>query len=276
MILTTKHSKSVAIAPPFWSQLGAGVLEYAVDTDLLGTFSGEVEREGSALDTARRKCELAFEKLGSKVDYALASEGTFGPHPYLPFLPCDHEILYFIDRQRGFNLHLSHLSEKTNYRMQLVESREALDKFAALVDFPSHALILRPSNRECRMPVFKGIYTTEALEEAFFESRKISADGTVWVETDMRAHMNPTRMSVIEELAGKLADRLATHCPRCDLPGWGRVRVKDGLECRDCGSRTRMIESEIAGCVQCGHEEIHYPTDRIEKAEPAHCDFCNP
>ena len=49
-ILTTKHAKSIAIAPPFWEKLEASVLEYVVDTDALGTFSGEVEREGNALE----------------------------------------------------------------------------------------------------------------------------------------------------------------------------------------------------------------------------------
>jgi hypothetical protein len=63
-ILTTKHAKSIAIAPPFWEKLEASVLEYVVDTDALGTFSGEVEREGNALQCARRKCEWSLERLG--------------------------------------------------------------------------------------------------------------------------------------------------------------------------------------------------------------------
>lgn len=41
IVLTTKHAKSIAIAPPFEDKLGASVLEYVVDTDKLGTFSGE-------------------------------------------------------------------------------------------------------------------------------------------------------------------------------------------------------------------------------------------
>lgn len=56
VVLTTKHHKSVALAPPFETILGAGMLEYVVDTDQLGTFSGEIKRKGSALETARKKC----------------------------------------------------------------------------------------------------------------------------------------------------------------------------------------------------------------------------
>ena len=130
------------------------MLEYVVDTDKLGTFSGEVERNGNALECARRKCEWSLERLGDKVEFAIASEGSFGPHPFIPFLPCDHEILYFIDRNQ---MHLSHLSEKTNYCMEALDSLEALKKFAKNVHFPSHALILRPNGRETKTPLFKGL-----------------------------------------------------------------------------------------------------------------------
>ena len=141
-VITTKHAKSVAIAPAFSEHLGAGVMEYAVDTDMLGTFSGEIEREGNALECAKKKCEWSLKTLGAKVNYALASEGSFGPHPYIPFLPCDHEILYFIDRERDFHLHLTYMTEKTNYQMKELESFEELQKFAEAALFPSHALIL--------------------------------------------------------------------------------------------------------------------------------------
>ncbi|MFZ4541386.1 MAG: DUF6671 family protein [Rickettsiales bacterium] len=110
IIIPTKHAKSIAIAPPFWAMLGASVLEYYVDTDTLGTFSGEVEREGNALECARRKCECALELLGDKVEYCIASEGGFGPHPQIPFLPCDQQIS-FLDRKRGFHLHMVLVTE---------------------------------------------------------------------------------------------------------------------------------------------------------------------
>lgn len=275
-ILTTKHAKSVAIVPPFWEKLEASVLEYVVDTDQLGTFSGEVEREGSALECARRKCELSLERLGDKVEFALASEGSFGPHPFIPFLPCDHEILYFIDRRHGFHLHVSHLSEKTNYRAEAVDSLEALQKLAEQAHFPSHALILRPNGRETKAPIFKGVDTQSTLEAAFRECIKNAPDGKVWVETDMRAQFNPSRMEVIRALAEKLADRLATHCPKCITPGWGKVRVEKGLECSWCGLETELVRSEISGCTKCDYEELRGRADGLMQAEPNDCGICNP
>lgn len=238
IILTTKHAKSIAIAPPFLQNLGASVIEHVVDTDKLGTFSGEIAREGDALACARKKCEWSLNKLGDKVQFAIASEGSFGPHPFIPFLPCDHEILYFIDRKRGFHLYLSYISEKTNYRTASINSLAALQKFAKQASFPSHALIMRPNNRKTKSPIFKGLDSWQALEDAFQECIKYSEEGEAWLETDMRAQFNPSRMSVIGELAMQLSDRLKTHCPRCNNPGWGQVRHEKGLLCAGCGSQT--------------------------------------
>ena len=112
IILPTKHAKSIAIAPPCWERLGASVLEYVIDTDTLGTFSGGAECKGNALECTRRKCEWALELLRNKAEYCIANEGSFGPHPQIPFLPYDQEILYFIDGKRGFHLHMVNLTEK--------------------------------------------------------------------------------------------------------------------------------------------------------------------
>ena len=276
IIIPTKHAKSIAIAPPFWNHLGASVLEYYVDTDTLGTFSGEVEREGNALECARRKCEWALEILGDKVDYCVASEGSFGPHPFIPFLPCDQEILYFIDRKRGFHQHMVHITEKTNYQMKALNSWEELQQFAEGAQFPSHALIVRPNNRQDSSLIFKGIDTQDALEGAFKESLKASTDGKVWVETDMRAQFNPLRMAAIGNLANKLAQRLATSCPACNSPGWGRRRTEKGLHCEYCDQPTEMITHEIYGCVLCDHMEKQPRADGLKKAPQMHCSWCNP
>ena len=276
IILTTKHAKSIAIAPPFLEKLGASIIEYVVDTDKLGTFSGEIEREGNALECARKKCEWSLDKLGHKVELAIASEGSFGPHPFIPFLPCDHEILYFIDRKRGFHLHLSYISEKTNYRTETVLSLEALYKFANQVSFPSHAIIMLPNNREEKSPIFKGLDTWQALEDAFKECIKYSKEGSVWLETDMRAQFNPSRMNVIGELATQLSDRLKTHCPSCQNPGWGQIRYEKGLICGCCGSETELVKSEIFACVKCDYQENRERADGKKEADPGSCQYCNP
>ena len=276
IILPTKHAKSVAIAPPFWSHLKADVLEYVTDTDQLGTFSGEIERHGSALDCARRKCELAFEMLEGRVEYCLASEGSFGPHPLVPFLARDQEILYFIDRRRGFHLHLVHASEKTNYQMKAVSTLDELQAFAMSAQFPSHALVLRPNDRSAKDVLFKGIVDHIDLKRSFEKARCASSDSLVWVETDMRAQFNPTRLAVIGELADKMARRLATLCPSCDAPGWGMVNTEGGLICEGCGQPTDMIMHETHGCVLCSHTETRPRSDGLQTAPQMYCPCCNP
>ena len=64
IVIPTKHAKSVAIAPPFRKWLDVGVLEWLVDTDMLGTFSGELQHEGTAPDCAQRECVWAIGNLG--------------------------------------------------------------------------------------------------------------------------------------------------------------------------------------------------------------------
>ena len=274
VVMTTKHAKSVAVGPMFEQILGAAVVEYPLDTDALGTFSGEVEREGTALECAQRKCEMGLDLIGAC--YGVASEGSFGPHPYIPFIPGGQEILYFIDRKRNFHLHLSTLCNETNYSMQAVDSLAALQEFAETALFPSHALVVRPNVCQVGEMIFKGLTELADLQSAFYQSQRHSSDSRVWVETDMRAHLNPTRMSQIGHLAHDLARRLATLCPTCHAPGWGMVNAEKGLSCEYCNEATEMIALEVFGCVLCGYVERKERQDGLKSAPQMNCGFCNP
>lgn len=275
-ILTTQHAKSIAVAPPFSLTLGAGVLELPLDTDTLGAFSGEVARRADALACARRKCEWGLEVLGPKAEFGLASEGSFGPHPLIPFAPIDHELLYVIDRRIGFHLHVAHATEQTNYRMKAIGEWDEALEFARSAQFPSHAMVVRPNDEAAPELLFKGIVCETTLREAFDVCVKRSPDGLAWVETDMRAHVNPTRMAAISALAAKTAERLATPCPRCETPGWGQVSVEAGLRCEFCGSETGLIAHEVHGCVRCPHMEREPRPDGLAFAPQMHCEACNP
>lgn len=274
IILPTKHQKSNAIAPVFDKVLQAGVLEYVVDTDLLGTFSGEIERKGTALECAQKKCEWGLQN--GEAQYALASEGSFGPHPWLPFMAADTEVLYFIDKALGFHLHVTDVFGETNYQMTEVASYEELLSFADKALFPSHALILRSCAREKKGEIFKGLQTKSDLESAFLEALKVSPQKKVFVETDMRAHLNPTRMKIIEKLSQTLAKRLLSLCPCCATPGWGKIDREIGLPCSWCDRPTLGTKTEIFGCTKCSHKEKILPSNRQLKADPGHCGYCNP
>ena len=275
IVLATKHAKSLAIAPVFWNKLGISMIEYSIDTDKFGTFTGEIERIGTPLECAQKKCQTALKKLKGKVDLILASEGSFGPHPLLPFIPCSSELLYFIDNIHGFHLHVNNTTEKTNFASTIVESEEGMYQFAQKALFPSHALILKPNDPKNDL-IFKGIDNEEDLIYAFELCLKNSSDKKVSIETDMRANFNPTRMNTISELAAILADRLNQLCPKCNTPGWGKDKVESGLPCVSCGSKTELTRFEIFCCPKCKYQEQVTPKNSLRFASPEFCYHCNP
>ena len=273
-VIATMHEKEKAIAPPFWDAMGLKMIQTKIDTDQLGTFTGEVERKGSPLMCVRQKCELAMRE--SQVSIGIASEGSFGPHPFIPFLACDREILYFMDQDLGFSLHQSLLSTKTNYCAEAISDVKRLKTFCDQVLFPSHGIIMRPNKSNEKTFIIKGIQTYDELKEAFLKCCRFSSDGNALVETDMRALMNPTRMEVIRELAYSFARRLATPCPLCYNPGWGLEDVQKGLECEMCGLETEMVKFEVFGCPKCLYKKRLLRQDGLTFADPQCCGFCNP
>lgn len=274
IILTTKHRKNEVIAPVFKEILSAEIKLCELDTDNLGTFSGENARIGTAEECVIKKCEWGLNNLNGL--YGLASEGSFGPHPFMPFVPSDHELLYFIDQVRQFHVVEKILSPKTNYNMIKTSHIDELYQFLEKIHFPSHAIIIRPNACEDKFVIFKGIQSQSDLEESFSFSLKKSEDQMVWVETDMRAHMNPTRMEIIRELSQTLAMRLANACPSCCNPGFGKVRTEFGLEYDFCGEITHQKKHEVHGCVKCDYTEIFKEKGDVIYADPKYCPSCNP
>ncbi len=271
--LTTHHGKQRALARPFRAGLGAELLVSTCDTDQLGTFSGEVERPADALTTCRRKAELGLERSG--LGLGLASEGSFGPHPAVPLLTAGLELLLFLDRERGLEVVEQQLVLRTNYSRLRLEPGTDPGPWLQQIGFPRHAVIVRPEN-DPPVPCVKGIQTREALEQAITRCRAAPASGPLVLETDMRAHLNPTRMATIRRLGFRLVRRLASTCPACATPGWGRSGTKVGLACSWCGSPTELVATEIWGCVACDHHEERPRADGRLHADPAHCPYCNP
>ncbi len=273
--LATKHAKEQAIARPFRFALGLEVLVPAgLDTDALGTFTGEIPREGTPLEICERKARLGM-KI-TKLPFGLANEGSFGPHPFIPFIPAGVELMTFVDDERGFVLTESFICEKTNYGHCEARNIDELADWLPQAGFPTHALIVRTNRNGPGKPIAKGVTTAADLKAAMAEATARSDDGVAWVETDMRAHLNPTRMRSIRRLAFKLARRLATPCPSCSAPGWGQTVTTSGLPCSWCGTPTQMVRHEIFGCTVCDHREERSRRDGLQNAPPQNCPLCNP
>ena len=102
----------------------------------------------------------------------------------------------------------------------------------------------------------------------------LDARGSVWLEADMRAHLNPTRMEAVAAAAADLIRRLQARCPACAYPDWTAV-VREGRSCAWCGGPTVEAWMEEYLCMACGHRAEQY-IDPDRKGEPGHCNYCNP
>jgi hypothetical protein len=119
--------------------------------------------------------------------------------------------------------------------------------------------------------MFKGIQKFDALQGATEQCTRAPADGLVYVETDMRVPMNPSRQEVLREVARDLGARL-----RPLSLGWGLVEMVKDLPCEWCGTGTDRTLREIHRCPWCGHRVWYGRSDGLRLADPGHCSQCNP
>lgn len=272
LVIAGIHGKEAVIAPLLENEFG--VLCFTnkkFNTDALGTFTGDIPRDLSPLDTLRQKCIKVMEWSGCTL--GVASEGTFGPHPQIGLIPADTELVMLIDTENNLEITARFISTSTNLASCETNDFDELKKFALNAGFPSHALILRPDENDYTN-MKKGIRDWMTLLSEFH--RIEMQYGKVYAETDMRAMMNPTRMEVIQSATHELIKKLKSTCPECSMPGYAVCDHKPGLQCSDCGFPTRTPLLHIYKCDCCGHtEEKMYPHNKTGE-DPMYCDHCNP
>ncbi|CAM4109928.1 DUF6671 domain-containing protein [Flavobacterium sinopsychrotolerans] len=272
LLIATKHQKEQVITPILEEGLGVQCfVPENYDSDIFGTFSGEIERKDTVLATVRAKCLAAMEQFDCNL--GIASEGSFGSHPSIFFAQADDEFLIFIDKKNDLEIVVRELSLDTNFYGENILNTEMLLDFANKVQFPSHAILLRIKPDDV-IGLVKGITTKSHLEDSF--QLLMSAHGSVYAETDMRAMYNPTRMGVIKIAAQKLLDAIKSECPSCKTPGFCVTDAKQGLPCSWCAAPTRSTLSFIYSCKKCSFSsEKMYPRQKTTE-DPGFCDSCNP
>ncbi|NBV51798.1 hypothetical protein EBR78_11360, partial [bacterium] len=199
---------------------------------------------------------------------------TFGPHPQIGFISSDHEALLLVDKAMGLQIYVDEISLETNLGEKVLKSFEELGSFLESVKFPSHGLIVQPLENQKVM--FKGITDLNALEKAILKSIDHSPTRQAKVTTDMRAHFNPTRMKVIEQVGRKLVKRLSSFCNKCGLLGFWPVEPVEGLPCAECGQPSEAVKAYRWGCLKCSYQEIRPREDGKTQIDPVHCQGCNP
>jgi len=268
----TQHGKEQVVAPVLEHGLGCRIEHVTgFDTDQLGTFTRDVPRPGSQLDAARRKARKGMELSG--LSLGLASEGSFGLDPFSGMLPWNLELLVWLDDSLGIEVVSMAQGAARSAHLQSGDWLEVA-AFAARIDFPSHQLVLRPQSQDDPR-IYKGIADADRLRACFDECLTQSSNRQVFVETDVRAFANPSRMNHIEQAARDLNQRIQSRCPDYQTPGFRVTERLPGLPCSDCGLPTASYRDEVWSCLRCQYQSVEARKDRAV-AEPRHCSYCNP
>lgn len=265
-LIATMHGKEAALRPPL-EALGFTIeVADGLDTDRFGTFTGDTPRAGDMLEAARAKARSALLQSDRRAGWVFASEGAFGPSAAVPVLAEARELIFALRPSDGLEVVETRVSFETNFAAIDLEPGADPSDFLARIGFPQHAVILRGEDGAI---LAKGVADRDALD-AHIVGRAVR------LETDMRAHLNPTRMGEIARAGEALARRLASPCPACAAPGFGLARVERGLPCGACGTPTELVRLEIHACPACGQEADRPRADGRKEAEPGECPACNP
>ncbi len=271
-VVATMHQKEQVIGPILHQAFGLTCVPLSdFNSDQFGTFAGEIPRKDAPLETAKKKCQLAFDLTG--IDLVIASEGSFGPHPSFPFVSANEELLLLKDYKHHLEIAVRSISTQTNFASLTVLPETAIDSFLEKVQFPSHHLMLKADFQNSQV-IQKGINCREDLEKLlkfYFKST-----GSIVLEADMRAMNNPTRMQHIESLSRLLVDKMMKTCPNCGVPGFSISGRISGKLCEQCLRPTKGILKEIYECQTCKHNLLVDLPLENEFEDPMYCDFCNP
>lgn len=270
VIMATKHRKEVYLGQVLSDHWDVTVRAADVDTDQLGTFSGEIPRPGDVPTTLRKKVSLALANYPD-AEVVVATEGSFGPDPVLGWIPLHEEVLLWAWPKLGKELFVAHRSHDTNFSSCQEPDLAAVRRWAERVGFPAAHLILRRADGTV---VAKGLNDPTELERRWRETS--AAHGAPIVETDMRADRNPRRQEALRALAHKTMEALEARCPSCGFPGFVPRPASPGAPCRACGAPTRLPRELRVECPECHAAQSHESPHQLQGVDPGQCDRCNP
>jgi predicted Zn-ribbon and HTH transcriptional regulator len=275
-ILATMHNKEKVISPLLKEHLGINlIVRKGLNTDIFGTFTREIKRPDTQIITARLKAKKALKMYDEEI--AIASEGSFAPHPLIPYIYANREIIIFLDQENDLEIIGEVFSMETNFNHQTISSLEEAEEFAQKVGFPEHGLVISFDNISTGTTEFiKGITSKENLINSVETAIKNTSDNKFHIETDMRAMYNPTRMKNIAFATQDLINKINSLCPQCHTPGFMINQKIPGLPCELCHQPTSLIKAVIFQCQKCGFTQQQLFPNNQEFADPSLCEYCNP
>lgn len=265
LLISTKHHKEQLLRP-YFEPLGVELLIHPdFDTDQFGTFCGQIPRAEGPQLTVKEKCLAGMSLSGYR--QGLASEGSFGPHPTVPFIQINEEWLVYIDLDNQLELFGHSTSLEVCHDQLHYSDAERLLDFLQQIDFGAQGLVLK--NAVSGQALQKGITNKTVLFEL------LERHPSWLLETDLRAHMNPKRQANIIAAAQNLLARSRSLCPQCAAPNFWITERLGQLPCCQCGQATQTYQSLKYACWSCAHEHTVQRQDLICQ-DPAFCSHCNP
>jgi hypothetical protein len=269
--LASKHQKENWIGPVLEANLGLTLTPIpSFDSDKFGTFGGDVERPGNQWETALQKLEFAKEMMAESSLF-ICSEGAFFPHPEMPFLTQNLELIVLKDFENSVLIRGQNVESGFPLWEKELKEIHDLEQIIQTHNFREAGLILKAKKGKDWL-VFKDFDRPADLEDAFFQALK--SVPSVFISPDLRAHQNVQRQKNLQKAALDLARNAHFTCPDCKSPGFSTVKKVSGLPCGWCGLPTRLPKAEISSCFHCGFEEERQISEK--EADPGFCLFCNP
>ncbi len=274
LVIATMHQKENVIKPILEKELNVHCfLLKNFNTDKFGTFTKEIKRTWNMLEAARLKINHAMDI--SWYDLWVSSEWSFWLHSSMPFINSNFELTLLIDRKNNLEIRWHHLSPNTNINGKYVKNINDAVKTAKKWGFPKHWIIVRLKENS-KFFIYKNIHTEFDLKKAVNKILSLPFTKRVYIETDMRAHKNPTRMKNIELSIKNLLKNIKSECPKCWSPWFVVTNTKWWIPCWMCWLPTNVPMYEILSCSKCNFNK----ESKIEKygdyIDPWQCPNCNP
>lgn len=272
--VATKHHKTATIARALGGPEGLHLQTAAVDTDTLGTFTGETPRSGTPRHAATVKARWACQDSG--LDLGVGSEGSFFPHPDVGFITMHVEHVALTKAPTGLTIIGTAMGGAPWAVRRTITADDDLHAFRDLLASGAQRLIVRPAtgSTDCA-GISKGVATIEHLHDAARTALGHDETGRAVVESDLRAHHCAPRHHLIHAAARDLALRLATRCPACASFGFGRDESRPGAPCAWCATPTATLRHHVYSCPACHHTDIQ-TIPGSDRADPGTCPECNP
>jgi hypothetical protein len=181
-------------------------------------------------------------------------------------------MLAFLDINNDITITETLVTQETNFAHHDVTTTAEPIDFLKSINFPSHGVIIRDfsNNQILAKDIQQHEVLMQVIQQALQNAKQIR------IETDMRAHMNPTRMKTIRSLAEILVKRIITCCPACNTPGFGKISVVGNLCCEACGTPTELYKEKILNCLKCDFKSYLAREDGLLQASQRYCSYCNP